>query len=87
MSMKIDVEMQPVESSTIKAAGYDPDRRLMVVEFKQGADAYIYSDVPAAEYNCLMAAPSPGKYLAAHIKGKFSFTKQPAAALPVPGKD
>lgn len=62
-----DIKLLPVESSSIKAAGYDPDTRVMVVEFTTGAK-YAYFSVLAEEYGGFLAAKSQGVYLAAHIK-------------------
>ena len=79
----VPVEMKPIDSSTIKAIGYNPLTKVLSVDFKRGEDRYHYKGVPPAEYASLLAAPSPGKYLAASIKGKFEFTKT-SIAVPEP---
>ena len=55
------MEMIPVESSNLKAVGYDIDESILVIEFDSGA-AYEYYDVPQYVYDELMAADSKGKY-------------------------
>lgn len=61
------MEMTPLRSSNVAAAGYDPETRELHVEFA-GGSTYVYSDVDAATAAGLMTAPSPGKYLNMHVK-------------------
>lgn len=55
------MEMIPVESSNLKAVGYNIGESKLEIEFKSGA-AYEYYDVPQYVYDELMAADSLGKY-------------------------
>lgn len=57
----------PVASSNCASVGYDIATRILEVEFKRGG-VYRYFDVPASEHAALIAAPSVGGYLDAHIK-------------------
>jgi hypothetical protein len=50
----------------IAAAGYDPERRVLVVLFNNGR-AYEYHDVPEEEYTGLLAAESKGRYMNENI--------------------
>ena len=55
------MEMIAVDSSNLKAVGYDIDESRLEIEFRSGA-AYEYYDVPQYVYDGLMAADSKGKY-------------------------
>jgi hypothetical protein len=77
------IAMDAVESSQIKAIGYDAASRTLAVEFiKRGKNVpagatslYHYAEVPASEHADFMAAVSKGQHLDAHIKGKFAYTR------------
>jgi hypothetical protein len=64
------ISLQPMQSSNIKAAGYDPERQELFIEFQTGP-TYRYDKVPAALWQGLLAAPSHGKFLreAVQLKG------------------
>lgn len=53
----------PVESTTLRAIGYDSIRRELELEFRDNGDIYRYLDVPPQEHQEFMAAPSKGTYL------------------------
>lgn len=61
------MERQYVTSSNILSIGYDPDNRILEVEFTTGA-VYQYYDVPQSIYDGLMAADSHGTFLSAYVK-------------------
>ena len=64
----------PVSSSNIASIGYDSDSQTLEVEFHSGG-VYQYFDVPQHVYDAFISADSPGSYFAAHIKGKYRFSK------------
>lgn len=64
------MEMQYVESSNIKAIGYDSDSAILVIEFKDGS-TYEYYDVPQYEYDGFISAESKGKYGHANIYKRY----------------
>jgi hypothetical protein len=67
------MEMQPVESSNIKAIGHDPETSTLRVEFKNGG---IYEFPASAEdHAALMASPSKGKHFYKHFRGKVPAQK------------
>ena len=68
------MDRTPVESSNIRSLGYDPDTRLLEVEFKSGT-IYHYSGVPAETHRELMAAPSKGVYFGREIKFHYDCRK------------
>jgi hypothetical protein len=54
---------QPIrDSTTIASAGYDPQKHELEIEFQDSGDIYRYFEVPAEEYEALLAAPSRGGY-------------------------
>ena len=64
------MKMQYVESSNLKAIGYDQEVAILEIEFKDGS-AYEYYDVPQYEHDELMAADSKGKYAHANIYKRY----------------
>jgi hypothetical protein len=73
------MEMFPLKSSNLAAAGYDPATQVLRVQFKNGS-IYDYSQVPSDVANGLFFADSAGQYLHQQIKGKYQHTMiQPAA--------
>ena len=69
------IDMKPVESSNIRAIGYDESKAELHVEFK-GSGVYVYHDVPKETYDKFMAAESKGSFLAKNIKGVYPATKK-----------
>ena len=63
-----------VRSSNIRSVGYDPEHSVLEVEFHDH-DLYHYFDVSADVYEGLMRAPSHGRYLNSHIKGRYRYQK------------
>lgn len=61
-------ELMSVSSSAMEAVGYDDDRRLLAIEFENGA-VYHYFDVPSAVHEGLMGAESHGRYFHQYIRG------------------
>lgn len=64
------MEMQYVESSNLRAVGYDQNNAILEIEFRDGS-AYEYYDVPQYEYDGLMSADSKGKYAYANIYKRY----------------
>jgi hypothetical protein len=69
------MQLTPVQSSNIKAVGYDPASRALQVQFNSGA-THQYEDVPP-EKHAAMTAPdsSVGKYFHANIKSAHTSSK------------
>jgi hypothetical protein len=61
------MERKPIESTAIRAAGYDPDTRVLEVEFQSGA-IYEYQGVPVELYEGLIASDSAGRYFEVSIR-------------------
>ena len=65
----------PVSSSNIASIGYDPDRKILEIEFLNGS-IYQYFEVPENIYAGLMSAGSHGRYFDAYVKkGGYSFSR------------
>lgn len=56
------VPMVPVQSSAIKAIGYDAQTHHLFIDFVQGKHTYTYCNVPVDLYDGLLAAKSKGGY-------------------------
>lgn len=74
--------MIDVESSNIKAVGYDPDIYVLAVRYHDGA-LYIRPGCPPDTYARLMAAPSKGQFVAA-LPGSALLVEQRPAEAPAP---
>jgi hypothetical protein len=74
MATRFEGDMQPVDSSSIDAIGYDPKRRALVVRFKGGA-THLHEGVSADQHAAFMAADSIGRHFVKHIRNQFSSTK------------
>lgn len=69
------IERVPVTSSNLASVGYDPEARVLEVEFRGGA-VWRYLDVPPEEHAALMAAESKG--------ARFHTIKRRFAGVQVP---
>jgi len=63
-----------VSSSNVNSIGYDEETSTLGVEFNNGA-SYQYFDVPEYLFEGLRDADSVGGFLAAHIKGRYRYSK------------
>ena len=61
-------------SSQVAETGYDAASRRLAVRFKSGG-VYLYDNVPPDMVAKMGKADSVGKFLAAHIKGKYKHTQ------------
>ncbi len=64
------VEIHPVNSSVLAAAGYDGDRRVLEARFCSGR-IYHYFDVPESVFRKLLAASSVGQYFNRSVKPRY----------------
>lgn len=63
-----EVEMIPVESSNLAAAGYVPAFHRLYLRFHNGSE-YSYENFPPDQWRALLAAPSKGKFVLESIRG------------------
>lgn len=68
-----DMEMVPMASSNLRAAGYDPATQTLRIEYNSGT--YDYRNVPEETWARLMGAPSKGSYVARWIKPAYSYVR------------
>ena len=61
-----------IESSMIRAAGYDRKKHVLKIIFNNG-HVYHYDDVPLSEYEGLMKAKSKGKYMQENIIDVYDY--------------
>ena len=52
-----------VVSTSIASVGYKAETQVLEIEFKDSGEVYRYFDVPLAEYEAFLQAPSKGSYL------------------------
>lgn len=62
--------LTPVTSSMVKAIGYDPDKQEMMIEWPNGKVS-AYAGVPQSTFEYVRQAPSIGRAVLEHIKGKY----------------
>jgi hypothetical protein len=67
------MEMSPVESSNIKAIGFDGDTGTMHVQFTNDR-TYEYTGVTPDFFNKFASAESKGRFFAQQIKPRFTGT-------------
>jgi hypothetical protein len=65
---------KPVESSSLASVGYDAATRILEVEFRKGR-IYRYHDVDGEIFARLMTAESKGRFMNAHIRTAYRFTR------------
>lgn len=68
------IEWQYVDSSNVEAIRYCRDSCELYVRFLRSGD-YVYYDVEEHVAVGLLEAPSVGKYLAQHIKGRYRYAR------------
>lgn len=69
------MERTPVSSTSLNSIGYEPETRILEVEFTKGS-VFRYHDVPVEEYDSLMASDSKGRHFIANIKTRYQHTKE-----------
>ncbi|GAB3746445.1 KTSC domain-containing protein [Microlunatus parietis] len=62
--------MRRVESSSIRAVGYDSEHARLVIDFA-GGGRYVYYGVPPSAYRELLAAESIGRHVNSVIKPRY----------------
>ncbi|SFS18040.1 KTSC domain-containing protein [Agrococcus baldri] len=71
--------MQPVESSSVDAVGFDPARNELTIRFV-GGGTYVYGMVPRAVFEALLAAESIGTFVNQRVKPRFPVRTVAAAS-------
>lgn len=68
------MERRRINTSTVRAVGYDPAARVLEVEFTAGSIVR-YAGVPAEVHRRLMSAPSPASFFRDNIEEDFPATR------------
>lgn len=69
------MQLHDVESSMMKAIGYDESSKTLVIVFKSGK-TYEYADVPAEVVQAFLASDSKGRFFHAEIDGSYDYRLQ-----------
>lgn len=67
-------EMQPVESESVAAIGYDEATDELYVRFHDSG-TYVYADVPRDVFDDFARADSKGSFLNQVLKPRFSYRR------------
>ena len=65
-----EIPMLPVHSTMANSIGYDRDRQLLQIEFKNGS-VYEYEGVDEETWEDMLSTNSPGGYYNREIKGNY----------------
>jgi hypothetical protein len=68
----IDMDRQPVSSTSLRSVGYDLKNHTLEIEFQSG-EVYDYLDVPREVYVELMHADSHGLYFIQNIRDQYRY--------------
>ncbi len=81
------IQMNEVDSSNLKAIGYDPATKVLHVRFKNGS-LYEYRGVSQELYDNLSKAPSKGAFLNQYVvrNKDLGYTKLEPVPQPAPEK-
>lgn len=66
------MQREPVESSMLRSAGYDPERSILELEFNNGR-IYRYFGVPREVFEELLIAESRGHYFLDQIDDLYPY--------------
>jgi KTSC domain len=69
--MAKQIVRQPVNSSMLRAVGYDAEHAVLQAEYQTG-QTWNYLNVPQSKFDELIAAESQGRYMHAHILGYYA---------------
>jgi hypothetical protein len=60
-----------VQSSALSSVGYDPDARILELEFRENGGVWQYFGFPLSTYKKFIGAESLGNFFVTRIKGKY----------------
>ncbi|WPU98076.1 KTSC domain-containing protein [Mucilaginibacter sp. cycad4] len=69
------MQRRTVQSSALSSVGYDPDARILELEFRENGGVWQYFDFPLSAYNRFINSDSLGHFFVTRIKGKYSELK------------
>jgi hypothetical protein len=65
------MKRRPVESSALQSVGYDPEKKILELEFKNSGGVWQYYRLPSPVYDKFIHAESLGSYFVTKIKGRY----------------
>jgi hypothetical protein len=65
------MKRQHVESSALESVGYDPDKKILELEFMDNGGVWQYYQLPTTVYKKFRNSESLGRYFVKKIKGKY----------------
>ena len=68
------MKMTKVNSTDIRAVGYESNTRTLQIEFLRGG-TYVYANVSEKVYSNLLRAESKGVFFREHIRTKYDYKK------------
>lgn len=71
----LDIPTKEVESTAISRIGYDPEEKVLLIQFKESGVYYCYYEVPKSVYLDFIAAESIGRYFNQEIKGQYDYDR------------
>jgi hypothetical protein len=60
-----------VQSSALQSVGYDADRKILELEFRDNGGVWQYFKLPSSVYRRFINSESLGNYFVTRIKGKY----------------
>lgn len=60
-----------VQSSALESIGYDPENKILELEFRDSGGVWQYFKLPISVYKKFIKAESLGNYFVTRIKGKY----------------
>jgi hypothetical protein len=64
-------EMEPVESSSVAAIGYDAGARALHVQFRDSGETYVYYGVAPLVFEALRSAKSKGRFVNERVVRRY----------------
>jgi hypothetical protein len=65
-----------VKSSALQSIGYDAEKHILELEFKDHGEVWQYFNFKPSAYKRFISSPSLGSFFVKHIKGKYRELKQ-----------
>ncbi|GGB25357.1 MULTISPECIES: KTSC domain-containing protein [Mucilaginibacter] len=65
------MQRRTVQSSALSSVGYDPDARILELEFRENGGVWQYFGFPLSAYNKFIGSDSLGHFFVTRIKGKY----------------
>jgi hypothetical protein len=71
---KEDIELIPVTSTRMRAYGYDPETKVLKIQWKNESIGYVH-DVEENVVKSMLSSDSLGKFYEKYIKGAYTYER------------